>query len=156
MAGSYRFKSGQLQLSQSPRHASFLSATPRGVPGSCCAAADRAKAVRPRLVHPQLATASPTTGADVALSFTCRGAQELEEASFSLSGSLTDIAAAIDHVADLGGINRVWAAATGTGERCLHWRATSRVKGVAVLGARPTSTTGAVNLARLLERHRET
>jgi putative redox protein len=157
MAGSYRFKSGQLQL------AGHLATPPvrhaAGVPAVVLCHSFRAGeggAPSTAFTHPQLADRIANELGWVALSFTCRGAGE-SDGQFSLGGWLTDIRAAIGHVADLDGVTGVWAAGFGTGGAlCLCAGAREeRVKGVAVLGAPADFDDWGGQPRRLLEHARD-
>ena len=156
MAGGYRFTSGTLELS------GHLATPPRhqtGVPAVVLCHSFRAGeggAPSTAFTHPHLADRIASELGWVALSFTCRGAGE-SQGQFSLGGWLTDIGAAIDHVAGLPGVTGVWAAGFGTGGAlCLCAGARDRrVRGVAVLGAPADFDDWGGQPRRLLDHARE-
>ncbi len=157
MTGGYRFASGPLQL------AGHLATPPTrfasGVPGVVFAhsfhtAAGGAAATAS--TYPELAERIATELGWYALTFTCRGAGA-SEGQFSLGGWLTDIEAAIDHLAGLDGVSGVWVAGFGTGGALAICAAAhdARVQGVAVLGAPADFDDWAGQPRRLLEYSRE-
>ena len=125
MAGGYRFTSGTLELAghlaTPPRH----QATTPAVVLCHSFRAGEGGAPSTAFTHPQLADRIANELGWVALSFTCRGAGD-SEGQFSLGGWLTDIRAAIDHVAGLPGVTRRVGRRLRHGRRALPVRRRAR------------------------------